>query len=85
MQKTGFQMLNDDEIMTSVQEESDSVDDEMDEDKDNNEGLGNKKLSLQKAVCLLQNLPSEISDILTDDVSDEEVPANNLLEFLLDS
>ncbi|GFX18287.1 uncharacterized protein TNCV_4305881 [Trichonephila clavipes] len=32
----GFQMLNDDEIVTSVQEESsDSVDDETDEDKDN--------------------------------------------------
>ncbi|GFV83402.1 uncharacterized protein TNCV_3055491 [Trichonephila clavipes] len=33
----GFQMLNDDEIVTSVQEESDPVDDEMDEDEDNNE------------------------------------------------
>ncbi|PRD25244.1 UNVERIFIED_CONTAM: hypothetical protein NCL1_41465 [Trichonephila clavipes] len=32
----GFQMLNDDEILTSVQEESNSVDDEMDEDEDNN-------------------------------------------------
>ncbi|GFX02304.1 uncharacterized protein TNCV_2284731 [Trichonephila clavipes] len=31
----GFQMLNDDEIVTSVQE-SDPVDNEMDEDKDNN-------------------------------------------------
>ncbi|GFW52523.1 uncharacterized protein TNCV_404511 [Trichonephila clavipes] len=33
----GFQMLNEDEIMTSVQEESDPVDDETDEDDDNNE------------------------------------------------
>ncbi|GFT85525.1 uncharacterized protein TNCV_2891831 [Trichonephila clavipes] len=34
----GFQVLNDDEIVTSVQEESDTVDDETDEDKDiNNE------------------------------------------------
>ncbi|PRD36104.1 UNVERIFIED_CONTAM: hypothetical protein NCL1_09653 [Trichonephila clavipes] len=32
----GFQMLNDDEIVTSVQEESDLVDDETDEDEDNN-------------------------------------------------
>ncbi|GFX93598.1 hypothetical protein TNCV_1587751 [Trichonephila clavipes] len=32
MQKTGFQMLND----TSVQAESDPVDDETDEDEDNN-------------------------------------------------
>ncbi|GFS72481.1 uncharacterized protein TNCV_2116261 [Trichonephila clavipes] len=29
-------MLNDDEIVTSVQAESDPVDDEMDEDEDNN-------------------------------------------------
>ncbi|GFU75258.1 hypothetical protein TNCV_2057011 [Trichonephila clavipes] len=28
-----------------------------------------------------QNLPSESSDALTYDSSDEEVPANNLLEF----
>ncbi|GFW55180.1 uncharacterized protein TNCV_115661 [Trichonephila clavipes] len=32
----GFQMLNDDEIVTSVQEESDRVDDERDENEDNN-------------------------------------------------
>ncbi|GFV33485.1 hypothetical protein TNCV_318111 [Trichonephila clavipes] len=44
-----------------------------------------KKLSLQKVSDLLQNLLSEISDALTDDFSDEEVLANNLLEFLLDS
>ncbi|GFW62119.1 hypothetical protein TNCV_1685501 [Trichonephila clavipes] len=31
----GFQMLNDDEILTSVQEESDPVDDETDEDEEN--------------------------------------------------
>ncbi|GFX84583.1 hypothetical protein TNCV_723911 [Trichonephila clavipes] len=31
----GFQMLNDNEMVTSVQEESDSVDDETDEDEDN--------------------------------------------------
>ncbi|GFW27793.1 uncharacterized protein TNCV_766741 [Trichonephila clavipes] len=34
-------MLNDDEIVTSVQEESDPVDDETDEDEDNN----NKEIS----------------------------------------
>ncbi|GFS65544.1 hypothetical protein TNCV_2469271 [Trichonephila clavipes] len=33
---------------------------------------------------LLQNLPSEISDVLTDDFSDDEVPANDLLEFSID-
>ncbi|GFX78036.1 uncharacterized protein TNCV_971901 [Trichonephila clavipes] len=32
----GFKMLNDDEIVTSVQAESDPVDDETDEDEDNN-------------------------------------------------
>ncbi|GFX25852.1 uncharacterized protein LOC103524116 [Trichonephila clavipes] len=32
----GFQKLNDDEIVTSVQEESDPVNDETDEDEDNN-------------------------------------------------
>ncbi|GFX72367.1 hypothetical protein TNCV_1253211 [Trichonephila clavipes] len=36
IQKTEFQMLNDDELMTSVQEESDPVDSETDEDEDNN-------------------------------------------------
>ncbi|GFX31509.1 hypothetical protein TNCV_1781051 [Trichonephila clavipes] len=41
--------------------------------------------SLQDTLDLLHNLPSEISDVLTDDFSDEEVPANNLLEFSLDS
>ncbi|GFV16253.1 uncharacterized protein TNCV_1670581 [Trichonephila clavipes] len=33
---SGFQLLNDDEIETSVQAKSDPVDDEMDEDEDNN-------------------------------------------------
>ncbi|GFX20251.1 hypothetical protein TNCV_1438101 [Trichonephila clavipes] len=31
-----------------------------------------KKLSSQEALDLLQNLPSEISDVLTDDFSDEK-------------
>ncbi|GFX16580.1 hypothetical protein TNCV_23511 [Trichonephila clavipes] len=44
-----------------------------------------KKLSLQEAFDLLHNLPSEISDVLTQDFSDEEVLENNLLEFSLDS
>ncbi|GFW72809.1 hypothetical protein TNCV_1266521 [Trichonephila clavipes] len=44
--------------------------------------LKKKKLNLQEVLDLLQNQPSEISDVLTDDFSDE-VPANNLLEFLL--
>ncbi|GFU75167.1 hypothetical protein TNCV_2056101 [Trichonephila clavipes] len=35
---------------------------------------GKMELSLQEAKDLLQHLPSEISDVLTDDFSDEEVP-----------
>ncbi|GFW97018.1 hypothetical protein TNCV_4802311 [Trichonephila clavipes] len=38
----GFQMLNDNEIVTSVQEESDPVDNETDEDKDNNNNESSK-------------------------------------------
>ncbi|GFX83361.1 hypothetical protein TNCV_908791 [Trichonephila clavipes] len=36
MQKTGFQISNNDEIVTSVQKESDHADDETDEEEDNN-------------------------------------------------
>ncbi|GFW50488.1 hypothetical protein TNCV_2887911 [Trichonephila clavipes] len=38
----GFQMLNNDEIATSVQEESDPVDDETEEDEDNNNSKSSK-------------------------------------------
>ncbi|GFV15278.1 hypothetical protein TNCV_3039271 [Trichonephila clavipes] len=38
----GFQMLNVDEIVSSVQEESDPVDDETDEDEDNNNNESSK-------------------------------------------
>ncbi|GFV58362.1 uncharacterized protein TNCV_2556061 [Trichonephila clavipes] len=37
--------------------------------------------SLQELLDLLQSLTSGISDVLTDDVSDEKVPANNVLNF----
>ncbi|GFV75163.1 hypothetical protein TNCV_3190121 [Trichonephila clavipes] len=40
--------------------------------------------SLQQALDLLQSLPSESSDALTDDFSDEEVPVNHLLQFSLE-
>ncbi|GFX88905.1 hypothetical protein TNCV_2576121 [Trichonephila clavipes] len=46
------------------------------------------KIEAQFSGCfgfITENLSSEVSDVLTDDVSDEEVPANNLLEFSLDS
>ncbi|GFT09197.1 hypothetical protein TNCV_4106251 [Trichonephila clavipes] len=42
---------------------------------------GKKKLSLQEALELLENLQSKSRDSPTDDFQDEEVPANNLLEF----
>ncbi|GFV39750.1 DDE_3 domain-containing protein [Trichonephila clavipes] len=48
-------------------------------------GIFRKKFSLQEALDFLRNLPFESSDALTDDSSDEEVPANNLHEFSLDS
>ncbi|GFW69932.1 hypothetical protein TNCV_1403851 [Trichonephila clavipes] len=38
----GFQRLNDDEIVISMQEESDPVDDETDEDEDNNNAESSK-------------------------------------------
>ncbi|GFV36971.1 hypothetical protein TNCV_4545591 [Trichonephila clavipes] len=41
----GFKILNDDEIVTSVQEESDPVDDEADEDENNNNNESSKGLS----------------------------------------
>ncbi|GFV39476.1 hypothetical protein TNCV_1372551 [Trichonephila clavipes] len=41
--------------------------------------------SLQEALDFLQNLPSESSEVLTVDSSDEDVPANYLLEFSLNS
>ncbi|GFY14828.1 hypothetical protein TNCV_648711 [Trichonephila clavipes] len=44
-----------------------------------------KKLSLQEVLDLLQNLASESSDALTYDSSDEDIPANYLMEFLLNS
>ncbi|GFV92056.1 hypothetical protein TNCV_1894921 [Trichonephila clavipes] len=46
--------------------------------------FGKKKLSLQEALDILQNLSSEISDVLTDEFL-YEVTANNLLGFSLDS
>ncbi|GFT51337.1 hypothetical protein TNCV_4954731 [Trichonephila clavipes] len=46
---------------------------------------GKKKLSLQEALELLESLPSESCDAPTDDSSDEEVTANNLLELSSDS
>ncbi|GFT91475.1 uncharacterized protein TNCV_4286241 [Trichonephila clavipes] len=41
-----------------------------------------KKLSLQEALDLLQNLPSESSDALIDDSSDEDVPAVATRDFV---
>ncbi|GFV36044.1 uncharacterized protein TNCV_2868021 [Trichonephila clavipes] len=50
----GFQTLNDDEIVTSVQEESDPVDYVMDEDGDNNNDESNKGPSNADAFSVLE-------------------------------
>ncbi|GFS74525.1 hypothetical protein TNCV_458631 [Trichonephila clavipes] len=44
-----------------------------------------RKFSLQEVLDLLQNLPSEISEVLTEDSSDDEVTENNVLKFLADA
>ncbi|GFX78089.1 uncharacterized protein TNCV_972431 [Trichonephila clavipes] len=49
----GFQMLNDDEIVTSVQEESDNDNDETDEDEDNNDE-SSKGPSNSDAISVLE-------------------------------
>ncbi|GFW56275.1 uncharacterized protein TNCV_1877951 [Trichonephila clavipes] len=50
----GFQMLNDDEIVTFVQEESDPVDDETDKDEDNNNNESSKGPSNADAFSALE-------------------------------
>ncbi|GFX66952.1 uncharacterized protein TNCV_4180771 [Trichonephila clavipes] len=50
----GFQMLDDDEIVTFVQEESDPVDDETDEDEDNNNKECSKGSSNANAFSALE-------------------------------
>ncbi|GFX11634.1 uncharacterized protein TNCV_5142091 [Trichonephila clavipes] len=51
---SGFQMQNDDEIVTSVQKESDPVDDETDEDEDNNNNESSKGPSNADAFSALE-------------------------------
>ncbi|GFU65058.1 hypothetical protein TNCV_4130641 [Trichonephila clavipes] len=50
----GIQMLNDDEIVTSVQEQSDPVDDETGEDEDNNNSESSKGPSNAEAFSALE-------------------------------
>ncbi|GFT19510.1 hypothetical protein TNCV_2534041 [Trichonephila clavipes] len=50
----GFQTLNDDEIVSSVQEESDPVDDETDEDEDYNNNESSKGPSNANAFSALE-------------------------------
>ncbi|GFU51902.1 uncharacterized protein TNCV_3734081 [Trichonephila clavipes] len=50
----GFQMLNEDEIVTSMQEESNPVDDELDEDEDNNNNESSKGPSNADAFSALE-------------------------------
>ncbi|GFS47422.1 hypothetical protein TNCV_4863391 [Trichonephila clavipes] len=50
----GFQMLNDDEVATSVQEDSDPVDSETGEDEDNNNNESSKGPSNADAFSALE-------------------------------
>ncbi|GFT82059.1 uncharacterized protein TNCV_3909921 [Trichonephila clavipes] len=50
----GFQMLNNDEIVTSLQEESNPFDDETDEDEDNNNNESSKGPSNADAFSALE-------------------------------
>ncbi|GFV71504.1 uncharacterized protein TNCV_4562561 [Trichonephila clavipes] len=49
-----FQMLNDDEIVTSMQEESNPIDDETDEDEDNTTNESSKGPSIADAFSALE-------------------------------
>ncbi|PRD28559.1 UNVERIFIED_CONTAM: hypothetical protein NCL1_31992 [Trichonephila clavipes] len=51
-----FQMLNDDEIVNSVQEESDPFDDETDEDENNNNNESSNGSSIAGAFSLLETV-----------------------------
>ncbi|GFT64025.1 hypothetical protein TNCV_2314671 [Trichonephila clavipes] len=50
----GFQVLNDDEIVTSLQEESDPIDDETNEDEDKNNTESSKGSSKADAFSALE-------------------------------
>ncbi|GFV26881.1 uncharacterized protein TNCV_3455511 [Trichonephila clavipes] len=50
----GFQMLNDDEIVTSVHEESDPIDDEMDEEEGSNNNESSEGPSNADAFSALE-------------------------------
>ncbi|GFU65621.1 uncharacterized protein TNCV_635441 [Trichonephila clavipes] len=52
MQKTGFLMLNDDKIVTSVQEESDHIDNEKYENKDINNESSKKSIKCWSVFCV---------------------------------
>ncbi|GFV02688.1 hypothetical protein TNCV_2743611 [Trichonephila clavipes] len=52
--ETGFKMLNADDIVTSMQEESDLVDDETDEDEENSNNESSKGPSNADAFSALE-------------------------------
>ncbi|GFW19422.1 hypothetical protein TNCV_1603161 [Trichonephila clavipes] len=60
----GFQMPNDDKIMTSVQEESDPVNDETDEDEDNNNNESSKGPSNADVFSALEIAMATIRGLL---------------------
>ncbi|GFT41832.1 hypothetical protein TNCV_1666951 [Trichonephila clavipes] len=60
-----FQMQSDDEIVASVQEQSDTVDDETDEDEDNNKSESIKDSSNSDAfspleTAMLESYPTQL-------------------------
>ncbi|GFX62678.1 vacuolar protein sorting-associated protein 13C [Trichonephila clavipes] len=59
----GFQMLNDDEIVTYVQEKSDPVDDETDEDEDNNNNESSRGPSNADALSALETVDAVVEKI----------------------
>ncbi|GFS89147.1 uncharacterized protein TNCV_1258961 [Trichonephila clavipes] len=59
----GFQMLNDDEIGISAQENSDSVDDETDEDEENNNNERSKGASNADAFSALEKAMDSYNQI----------------------
>ncbi|GFW21187.1 hypothetical protein TNCV_1948111 [Trichonephila clavipes] len=74
----GFQMLNDDEIVTSVQKESDPVDDEMDEGEDNNNNENSKDASNVDAFSALETA----GECYPNGVHSQLIRINDVLHFM---
>ncbi|GFX71674.1 uncharacterized protein TNCV_4131201 [Trichonephila clavipes] len=78
--KLWVQMLNEGEIVTSVQEEFDAVDDEMDEDEDSNNNESSKGPSNADAFSVLETAMDVWFHILHGSHSGFEYPNNRVSE-----